>query len=177
MPYNEITDRIARQNLQKYLRQLAYFEPEIPLLPIDGNKGEDTSAAIREFQRSRSLPVTGIANRETFDRIYAEYLLSLSKNLPPIPFSPFPKNPVDYEVQPGDDGFLTSVIQHLLGEISVIYEFLPQLEMTGVYDDATENAVKTIQRASDLEETGRVDRRTWNAIVRHYNIHPLYSLE
>jgi peptidoglycan hydrolase-like protein with peptidoglycan-binding domain len=177
MEKNEITDRIARQNLQRYLRQLAYFEPEIPLAPIDGTAGEDTTAAIREFQRLNGLNITGVADKETWDRIYGEYLLSLERALPPIPFSPFPLTPMDYSAKMGDRGFLVQAIQHILAEISLIYKIFPEIEESGVFDEATENAVKTLQRGYSLEETGAVDRRTWNALVRQYEKRGLYSME
>lgn len=177
MTKNEITDRIARQNLQRYLRQLAYFEPEIPLPPIDGVIGSDTTAAIREFQRLNGLGITGIADKQTWDRIYGEYLLSLEKNLLPMSFSPFPVTPTDYSAQMGDSGFLVEAIQHILAEISLIYSFLPEVEQSGIFDAATENAVKVIQRGSSLDETGKVDRRTWNALIRQYEKRGLYSKE
>ncbi len=177
MAKNEITDRIARQNLQRYLRQLAYFEPEIPVVPIDGIIGSDTTAAIREFQRLNGLGITGIADRETWDRIYGEYLLSLEKALLPMSFSPFPVTPMDYSAQVGDSGFLVEAIQHILAEISLIYSFLPEVEQSGIFDAATENAVKVIQRGSSLDETGKVDRKTWNALIRQYERRGLYSKE
>lgn len=177
MAKNEITERIARQNLQRYLRQLAYFEPELPLVPIDSVAGEVTSEAIREFQRLNGLEITGIADKETWDSIYGEYLLSLEKNLPPTPFSPFPLTPTDYAVEFGESGFLVDAIQHILAEISLIYAFFPEVEQSGVFDAPTENAVKVIQRGSSLDETGKVDRRTWNALVRNYERRSLYSKE
>ena len=75
-------------NLQRYLRQLAYFDEKIPFVPIDGNKGSNTTDAIRAFQSSRGLPATGVADQETWEAIYEEYLTSLEKEAPPSGFSP-----------------------------------------------------------------------------------------
>jgi len=53
----------AVENLQRYLRQLSYDQPEIPAPPIDGIFESQTEEALRQFQRSRGLPVTGSADR------------------------------------------------------------------------------------------------------------------
>jgi peptidoglycan hydrolase-like protein with peptidoglycan-binding domain len=84
---------------------------------------------------------------------------------------------MDYSAKMGDSGFLVQAIQHILAEISLIYKIFPEIEESGVFDEATENAVKTLQRGYSLEETGAVDRRTWNALVRQYEKRGLYSME
>lgn len=63
------TEREARRNIQRYLRQLSYFEPAIPSPPIDGVEGGDTTAAIKAFQKLEGLPETGTVDDTTFDLI------------------------------------------------------------------------------------------------------------
>ena len=75
----------AVTNLQRYLRQLSYDEASIPPPPVDGIFEDATVAALREFQRLRGFPVTGQADQETWDRLYADYRASLAKNSPPPP--------------------------------------------------------------------------------------------
>ena len=89
MAVNSRTEADARMNLQRYLRQLAYFDENIPFVPIDGNKGSNTTDAIRAFQSSRGLPATGVADQETWEAIYEEYLTSLEKRRRLRDFHPF----------------------------------------------------------------------------------------
>ncbi len=173
MATNSRTEGDARKNLQRYLRQLAYFDENIPLIPIDGNDGSDTTDAIRAFQARSGLPVTGVADRETWEAIYEDYLVSLENEAMPSGFSPFPNKPRGYSVKLGDEGFIVSSIQHMLEEISVFFPITP-LEVTGIYDDRMRDAVSELQARYLLPVTGEVDKLTWNALVRLYDSAELY---
>ena len=174
MATNNRTERDARINLQTYLRQLAYFDESIPLVPIDGNQGSDTSDAIRAFQRRRGLPITGIADQETWEAIYEEYLISLEESAPPAPFSPFPAAPADYALREGDSGFPVSALQFMLEEISVFFP-IKAVEIDGIYGPDTRDAVSELQARYLLPVTGETDKLTWNAIVRLYDSAKLYQ--
>lgn len=174
MATNPRTESDARRNLQSYLRQLAYFDNTIPLVPIDGNIGSDTTDAIRAYQARRGLPVTGIADQETWEALYEDYLLSLEEESPPSPFSPFPSSPKDYALRSGDEGFAVAAVQHMLEEISVFFP-IQAVEVTGIYDDATRDAVSEVQTRYLLPVTGETDKLTWNALVRLYNSALLYQ--
>lgn len=174
MATNERTESDARKNLQKYLRQLAYFDNNIPLVPIDGNTGSDTTNAIRAFQKSRELPVTGIADLETWEAIYEEYLTSLKEEAPPSRFSPFPTEPKDYSYKLYDEGFSVSAIQHMLEEIAVFFP-IQAISVSGVYDEATRDAISELQARYLLPVTGETDKLTWNALVRLYDSAHLYQ--
>ena len=60
-------------NLQKYLRQLGYFDPNVPFAPIDGIFESDTQAALTAFQQKNDLPPTGVADRDTWNVLFREY--------------------------------------------------------------------------------------------------------
>ncbi len=174
MATNSRTEEDARRNLQKYLRQLAYFDDNIPLVPLDGNQMSDTTDAIRAYQARSGLPVTGVADRETWEAIYEDYLISLENEAPPSGFSPFPSKPKGYSVKLEDDGFIVSSIQHMLEEISVFFP-ITAVEVTGVYDEETRDAVSEVQARYLLPVTGEVDKLTWNALVRLYESAHLYQ--
>lgn len=174
MATNPRTESDARRNLQRYLRQLAYFDNTIPFVPIDGNIGSDTTDAIRAYQARRGLPVTGVADQETWEALYEDYLLSLEEESPPSPFSPFPSSPKDYALKLGDEGFPVSAVQHMLEEISVFFPIRP-VEITGIYDDETRDAISEVQTRYLLPVTGETDKLTWNALVRLYNSALLYQ--
>lgn len=174
METNNRTEADARKNLQKYLRQLAYFDSNIPYIPLDGNTGSQTTDALRAYQARRGLPVTGVAERETWEALYEDYLISLEEEAPPEGFSPFPSEPKDYALKIGDEGFAVSAIQHILEEISVFFPITP-IAVTGNYDDATRDAVSEVQVRYLLPVTGEVDKLTWNALVRLYDSAHLYQ--
>ena len=87
------TEREARRNIQRYLRQLSYFEPAIPAPPIDGVEGGDTTAAIKAFQKFEGLPDTGTVDDTTFDLLFESYISSLEEHSLPESISPFPGTP------------------------------------------------------------------------------------
>ena len=66
--------------------------------------------------------------------------------------------------------FLVAVVQYMLNEIGVIYNVFDAVEINGVYDTATENAIRSFQEINSLDPTGEVDRRTWNFLSRIYNL-------
>ncbi len=174
MATNARTEAEARRNLQTYLRQLAYFDENIPLVPVDGNSGDGTTDAIRAFQARSGLPVTGIADLETWEALYEDYLISLETQAPPAGFSPFPSEPRGYALKEGDAGFAVSSVQHMLEEISAYFPISP-VALTGVYDEATRDAVSEVQARALLPVTGEVDKATWNALVRLYESAHLYQ--
>ena len=85
--YNE---KDAVRNMQRYLRQLSYTDSDIPPVPIDGIFGEATSNSLIAFQRKNGLAATGVADRESWDALYRNYLSSVRRFAPPKGFSPFP---------------------------------------------------------------------------------------
>ncbi len=174
MATNQRTETDARMNLQRYLRQLAYFDDTIPFVPIDGNVGSNTTDAIRAYQARRGLPITGIADQETWEAIYEDYLISIEEEAPPSPFSPFPSEPRDYALRLGDKGFTTAAVQHMLEELSVFYP-IDALAITGIYDEATRDAISEVQARYLLPVTGETDKLTWNALVRLYESAHLYQ--
>ena len=157
------------RNLQRYLRHLSYFNEEIGEAPIDGVFDTDTEAALRAFQRAKGLPETGLADRDTFERLFDAYRASVERKRPPRAISHFPQIPENYTVEVGEAQFLVSIIQHALAELAVIYDGLDDVPQSGEYDEQTAAAVRIFQGINGLPETGAVDRTTWNALADAYN--------
>ncbi len=55
-------------------------------------------------------------------------------------------------------------LQYMLGQLSKVYKFLPQLAADGVYGERTLEAVMLFQKEAGLPVTGTVDQATWDAI-------------
>ena len=161
----------AVSDIQRYLRQIALESGKIPLVSVDGIFGTESTAAVLAFQELYGLERTGRVDRETWDRLFEEYTLSLYRGSFPAPLPVFPMQPTDYEVSLEAQGFIVSVIQHLLDELSLLYgDGLRVTSVNGIYGEETEGAVRAAQRAFGLEVTGRVDRITWDALVDAYDM-------
>lgn len=163
--YNE---KEAIKNVQRYLRQLSYTDSDIPPVPIDGIFGEVTENSLIAFQTKNGLQPSGVADRESFDTLYEQYLVSTKRFAPPKGFSPFSRVPENYALTVGDIGFAVSSVQFLLNEISVIQDGIDELAITGIYNIDTARAVSVFQAGSDLDVTGEVNKDTWDMLVDTY---------
>ena len=59
-------------------------------------------------------------------------------------------------------------LQHMLNHLARTIEGLPRLAETGIFDEATLEAVMIFQRDFGLPVTGIVDQLTWDAITGAY---------
>jgi peptidoglycan hydrolase-like protein with peptidoglycan-binding domain len=59
-------------------------------------------------------------------------------------------------------------IQYLLAYLAQFYDRIPPVSLDGIYGEATENAVKAFQSLFELDVTGEVDLKTWDALYRTY---------
>ncbi len=154
-------------NLQRYLRQLSRFDPDIPSVDEDGIFGETTRVSLEAFQRKYGLPITGTADANTWARLFNEYLASVEARTRPDPVYVFPRYPADYSVGVGDENLLVAIIQFLLRDIILLYgRSVDSLPINGIFDDTTDRAVRDFQRIHRLPQNGRVDRITWNHLVQ-----------
>ena len=159
----------AIRNLQRYLRQLSYEDTRIPPVPVDGIYDTATEAALRAFQEVEGLPVTGVADLVTYERLFLRYEESRRRNSPPVPLAQFPRLSEGYALREGDESFLVRLVQYALGELELNYDGLVLVPQTGIYDPLTAEAVRGFQRRHRLPETGEVDRATWDALANTYN--------
>ncbi|MBP3397223.1 MAG: peptidoglycan-binding protein [Clostridia bacterium] len=164
-----INENEAIRNLQRYLRQLSYEDERIPRAPVDGIYDSATEAALRAFQEMEGLPVTGVADIITFERLYLRYEESRRRNSLPVPIAQFPRLSEGYALREGDESFLVRLIQYALGELELSYDGLRLVPQTGVYDPLTVEAVRGFQQRHGLPETGEVDRATWDTLANTYN--------
>ena len=153
-------------NLQRYLRGVSRFDPDIPSVDEDGIFGDATRESLEAFQRKYGLPITGVADAETWARLFDEYLSTVEATTRPEPVYIFPRFPPDYSVRRGDANVVVAVIQMLLRDVIILYgEDATRLPLDGIYGELTEEAVKNFQRIHRLPANGRVDRVTWNRLA------------
>ena len=122
------------------------------------------------------LPPTGIVDFGTWNAITNAYRISESLTRRGLALFPFPGN--GYEVIPGEKSDLVYIIQILLSGIEIAYDIFSQTDISGNYDEKTENAVRTFQKLNRLPVTGTVNAETWDRLANDHNkfvFHPIYT--
>ena len=150
----EFTELQAIRNLQRYLRQLALFDENLPEVPVDGVYESETRRAVEIFQENNGIPITGIVNRVTWDAIYAAYLLSLAQHSKPNAVEVFYRLPIPNIIQRGDAGFQVAAVQYMLSEILTFYGDFPEIVTDGSYGEQTSDAVRLFQGYTSLPQSG-----------------------
>lgn len=142
----------AVRRLQNLLRN-AGFDPGA----IDGIFGARTESAVRELQRRRGLPVTGIVDVRTWQALGVNCGV-----IPPTPTPPEPTPPQEFfcpVLRPGDRGPAVRFLQTLLRDRGFY-----RGAIDGVFGVRTERAVRQFQQRQGLQVTGVVSGPTWRAL-------------
>lgn len=160
--YYDSTDRKTRTRvLQRMLRALVN-----PNVRESGQYDEATRDAVRQFQRMRGYPATGIADRRTWEemsRLYRER----TENLVTEGIRPFVG--ADRRIYPRERSDLVMILQLILNELRIRYDGFGPIPLSGIYDEMTEGAVREFQRINLLPMDGVTDARTWNRMARQYS--------
>lgn len=154
--------------LQYYLNFIAYFNPYLSTISADGIFGPATTEAVESFQQQNGLPVTGEVDFTTWNAIVSAYddtLQSLPYEFQSYSALLYP----GYIITEGATGKAVEQVQTYLQTISRYLDAVPPVEVTGVYDEQTEAAVRVVQSLYAIPVTGNIGALTWNAIVELYN--------
>ncbi len=160
-------------SIQYYLAYISLFVPTVSEVALDGSYGPATEAAVRSFQQTYGLPVTGVVDRATFDRMESVYygiISELDFRYRPGRILPFPGR----ILREGIEGSDVRVLQEYLNLISESYPEIPRVTADGVFGPATAEQVRRFKEIFDLPGTpDRVAAPVWNAIASVYD--DLYS--
>lgn len=159
---------ISVRTLQYYLSIIAYFNPALEPVPLNGSFDSATVSAVERFQRFYGLPDTGIVDTATWNtisRIYTETVNALPSGYEGENAKLYP----GYFLTKGMRGQAVSDLQSYLSYIGSNIAEIPQLPVTGYFGDQTENAVTIFQRLFGLEQSGSVGPLTWSAIAKEYD--------
>jgi peptidoglycan hydrolase-like protein with peptidoglycan-binding domain len=110
------------------------------LSQVDGIFGSGTDTAVRNFQASRGLPSDGIVGPDTWNALVPTIRL-------------------------GNSGNAVSALQNQLNE-----KRNAGLAVTGVFDSATDTAVRNFQSHAGIGADGIVGPTTWRNLVWHYDL-------
>ncbi|MBQ8653369.1 MAG: peptidoglycan-binding protein, partial [Clostridia bacterium] len=127
----------AVTNLQYTLYELGYYDGS-----IDGIYGQTTKDAVRAFQIRNDLSVDGKAGSQTLKRMYSSSAVPAQASY-------------DYvTLEKGDRGEAVISLQQVLKNLGYLSE------KTGLYDNATVEAVKSFQRYNGLSVDGKAGAET-----------------
>ncbi len=153
--------------LQYFLTLISSYNKSIPPVLITRVFDEATRFAVIEYQKNKNLEPTGAVDRVTWDLLYNE-ALGIIKSIPPestlLPRLAYPGRNFSL----GDEGLVPFVLQQAIQYISTKINAVPFIEITGVYDEKTKEAVQAFQSAMALSVTGILDEETWNALSEVY---------
>lgn len=166
MAYDTNDPALVRE-LQEYLRYIAATYPRIPQLAVDGIYGPETAEAVRRFQELFALAPTGEVDDLTWETLVAEYRRLFYPNSRPQPIYPFLRG--DRTLEIGDEGPEVRILQAMLDLIAAYYNTRLTVLDSGRFDADTAAAVKDFQRLFGYEQTGVVDRRTWDMLASTFN--------
>ncbi len=159
---------IGVKTIQYYLNILAYFNPELMMVPLSGVFGPETTEAVRTFQSFYGLPVTGIVGINTWNtmnRIYTETVENLREGYSGVRAKLYP----GYFLSEGMSGTAVRDLQSYLSLIGKNYAAIPVIPVTGYFGEQTRAAVIAFQTAFGLDPSGTVGPITWNTIAQQYD--------
>ena len=171
MEQNMICEGEAVKNLQKYLRELSYYDDRITPVPIDGIFENATKCAVKDFQKLHSLPENGIVDKKTWDSIYKSNKECIKNHAEPEGIFPCPYGRSGFCIEKNERSDLVMIVQIMLNTLKMGYDDFGDIEVNGVCDETTQNAVRHFQKCNFLPQTGLVDTATWNRLASGYNMY------
>lgn len=147
-----------------YLSNIAFFDNDIPSLPLGSVYDDNTVTMLKAFQKKNNLEETGVLSErdwQVLKNTYDKILKSIPKEYQEYSTDLFP----NYFLSKGMKGEDVLRLQRYLLEICKKTRSIPGVRVTGEFDDLTELSVKKIQRDLGIEETGIVGAIVWQTIV------------
>ena len=177
MTHQEVLERelLAQPvgSLQHMLRQLSKVYDVLPEITADGVFGEATLEAVMLFQREFYPPVTGVVDRGTWNAIRdawyeAERQLEAARAVRVYPSE-------GGDVESGMNREFLVLPQTMFQLLGRYLEGVQVHPSDGTHGAGSVHNVRWLQKAAGLEETGVMDRRTWNVLSRLYEVFVVQS--
>ncbi len=132
------------KKVQRRLKALGYYNSS-----IDGDYGNGTKSAVREFQRRNSLKVTGEVNSATLNKLNSSSAKKASSG------TSSGSSSSGGTCRPGDTGESVRKVQRRLKALGYY-----DSSVDGDYGSGTRSAVKDFQKRNGLKVTGEVNSAT-----------------
>ena len=153
-------------SLQTMLRVIAAQDYSCPMVIPDGIYGEQTAKAVAFQQKRAGLPQTGITDYATWQAICAAYQAAEVEIEPAAPLDVV-MNP-NQVILEGSDNLHVLLIQAMLQTLHEVYINIECCALTGVCDEKTVCAIRSLQRCCGMPESGILDKRLWQLLSGLY---------
>ncbi len=154
------------RRLKTMLKKISTFYKEIPEVNVDRDFDGRTQNAVLRFQRTFGLVQNGEVDINTWRNIVFVYLaldsgrdINTSNILFPFPF----------ELKLGDNNGYVAVLKEYMNVLAKNGYNIRILPIDNIFDLATEQNVKSLQKVFALRITGVVNRITWEKIASTYD--------
>lgn len=154
------------RSLQTMIRVIAQNDPDQPSLIPDGIYGNQTTAAVSAFQRNHGLPVTGVADQQTWEAVVAAYEPALAVAGPAQPLEIVLDS--GEILRRGSNDPDIYIVQAVLTVLSNAYGSITPPGNSGILDEATAAALIAFQEMFGLPQSGELDKLTWRQLALHY---------
>lgn len=163
---NEMLDQPVC-SLQYMLMRLGEKYDFLPQLAVDGMFDERTLEAVMLFQRELFPPVTGVVDQGVWNTIRDAWIQFELENAPPRSLRGFPAG---VSAGLGDQNSYLLLPQAMFQSLSQVLEGVSEENLNGTHDEASAANARWLQRRAGLEETGEMNRDTWDALTRLYEL-------
>lgn len=145
--------------LQFYLSTVGTYNPEVPVIDIDGIFGPNTRNAVIAFQQFAGLTQDGIVGPNTWNALLNAYQQILKSQQNVTNGQVFLPTPMTLVL--GSQSNTVLQLQRNLNRLAAVYPQIPTIPETGYFGEQTRNAVIAYQEVFGLPPTGNVDPYTF----------------
>ena len=154
--------------VQYYLNTVAEFIAEVPSVSMNGVFDEQMKNSVIAFQTYAGLPATGVVDDATWNLLFDAYygiIQSLSPEQSGAEVPPFPGT----FLKLGSTGPEVEQLQSFINAAAGVYEEIPEIPLTGIYDENTRDAIYAVQAVFGYPINGIVGPLTWDTLANIYN--------
>ena len=157
------------RSAQKFLRTISQNYDSISSVVPDGIFGRQTEQSVTEFQRYFGIEPTGVIDFETWNKLVEVNGEVIEENREAVSTFIYPEsNPV---ILPGESNLNMYVIQAMIYVLSLKTDTIPSVQINGVLDEQTVDAVKIVQMMFGLPVNGVVDKILYEALAVLYEVY------
>ena len=122
---------------------------------------------VLHFQKQMGLPITGVVDQDTWHALREEWLDVERELAHPRQLRAFP---VGERTDAGESKEYLFVVQAMFQALSRVLDEIQEEQIDGIHNGNSVENVRWLQRRAQLDETGVLDRETWDALAQLYEM-------
>ncbi|MBQ5755393.1 MAG: peptidoglycan-binding protein, partial [Oscillospiraceae bacterium] len=148
--------------ISRMLELIAFYYPQVQSFGAAHTYGSQLADSVASFQARFHLPATGVVDGDTWFSLEAVAAQIIARGGVVDAGTAYP----GYALALDSAGWPVWQVQQWLNGLASLEYYYRYVDQTGIFDDQTRDAVLIFQGLNELEETGVVDRTTWEALRR-----------